>query len=159
MIEALSRRLQSRFPDTTVIVFYIINQLVTLMVVWMIFAVVFKILPDAKIRWKDVLAGALVTALLFMLGKFAISFYIGKSNIGSTYGTAGSLVVLLLWVYYSSIILYFGAEFTKAYAVQYGQPIHPNSYAVTTKQVEIETGTASVQKKEALTAKEIKHKL
>src|SRR5687768_2541995 len=85
LIDALSRRLQARFPDITVIVFYIINQLVTLIVVWMIFAVVFKILPDAKIRWKDVFAGALVTALLFMMGKFAISFYISKAAIGSTY--------------------------------------------------------------------------
>src|SRR5688572_29850987 len=76
VIDALSRRLQARFPDITVFVFYIINQLVTLIVVCMIFAVVFKILPDAKIRWKDVFAGALVTALLFMMGKFAISFYI-----------------------------------------------------------------------------------
>src|SRR5688572_8127091 len=85
VIDALSRRLQARFPDITVVVFYIINQLVTLIVVCMIFAVVFKILPDAKIRWKDVFAGALVTALLFMMGKFAISFYISKAAIGSTY--------------------------------------------------------------------------
>ena len=81
-----------------------------------------------------------------MLGKFGISFYISKSDVGSTYGTAGSLVVLLLWIYYSSIILYFGAEFTKAYAVKYGSEIHPNHYAVTTKTVEVETGQQSIQK-------------
>lgn len=84
-----------------------------------------------------------------MLGKLGISFYISKSNVGSTYGTAGSLVVLLLWVYFSSIILYFGAEFTKAYAIKYGSEIHPNQYAVTTKMVEVETGQQSVQKVEA----------
>jgi membrane protein len=102
-------------------------------------------LPDAKVKWKDVWAGAITTALLFMLGKFAIGFYISKSNVGSTYGAAGSLVILLLWVYYSSIILYFGAEFTKAYAVKYGSEILPSAYAVTTKQIEIENEGASVQ--------------
>jgi membrane protein len=105
-------------------------------------------LPDAKIKWRDVLSGACITAILFMLGKFGISFYISKSNIGSTYGAAGSLVVLLLWAYYSSLILYFGAIFTKEYAVMYGSEIHPNSYAVTTKEIEVETGKASVQDKE-----------
>ncbi|CAN5663024.1 YihY/virulence factor BrkB family protein [soil metagenome] len=159
IIDAFSRRLAEAYPDITVIIFYIINILLTFFITTVIFGVIFKVLPDAQIKWKDVRAGAITTALLFMLGKFAISFYIGKSNIGSTYGTAGSLVVLLLWVYYSSIILYFGAEFTKAYAIQYGEPIHPNTYAVTIKQVEVETGNASVQKKEALTEKEIKHKL
>jgi membrane protein len=83
-----------------------------------------------------------------MLGKFAISFYIAKTNVGSTYGAAGSIVILLVWVYYSSIILYFGAEFTKAYAVKYGSSIHPNDYAVTMKQVEVETGEQTVQSNE-----------
>jgi membrane protein len=84
-----------------------------------------------------------------MLGKFGISFYISKSNVGTTYGAAGSLVILLLWVYYSSIILYFGAEFTKAYALKFGSEIHPNHYAVTTKVVEVETGDKSVQATQA----------
>jgi membrane protein len=86
-----------------------------------------------------------------MLGKLGISFYISKSDVGSTYGTAGSLVVLLLWIYYSSLILYFGAEFTKAYAVKFGSNIYPNPYAVTTKTVEVETGKHSVQAKENAT--------
>jgi membrane protein len=149
IIEALSNRLQAAYPDVTVIVFYIINLTLTLVITTSIFAVIFKVLPDADIKWKDVLAGAVATALLFMLGKFAISFYIGKSNVGSTYGAAGSLVILLVWVYYSAIILYFGAEFTKAYAIKYGSEIHPNHYAVTMKQVEVETGKQSVQEKEA----------
>lgn len=145
VIDALSDYLQSIFPDVAVIIFYIINQLVTLIIVGSIFAVVFKVLPDAKIRWKDVFAGAVVTAILFMLGKFAISFYISEASIGTTYGAAGSLVVLLIWTYYSSLILYFGAEFTKAYAVRYGLPIYPNEYAVTVKQVEVETGKKPVK--------------
>jgi membrane protein len=144
ILEALSKQLQAMFPDVTVIIFYILNQVVTLVIVGLIFAVVFKVLPDAKIRWKDVMAGALVTAFLFILGKFAISFYISKTSIGSTYGAAGSLVVLLVWTYYSSLILYFGAEFTKAYAIKYGNRIYPAEYAVTIKQVEVETGKKPV---------------
>lgn len=148
IIEAISGRLQAAYPDVTVIVFYCINLIISFSVITFIFAVIFRVLPDAQIRWKDVGIGAAVTAVLFMLGKFAISFYISKSNVGSTYGTAGSLVILLVWVYYSSIILYFGAEFTKAYAIAYGAPIHPNQYAVTMQQVEVETGNASIQAKE-----------
>ena len=148
ILDLFSNHLKSMFPDITVVLFYILNQVITLIVVTLIFAVVFKVLPDAKIRWKDVFAGAFVTAVLFMLGKFAISFYISKASIGSTYGAAGSLVVLLVWTYYSSLILYFGAEFTKGYAVNYGTPIYPNDYAVTIKQVEVEKGETSIQQKE-----------
>ncbi len=148
IIDGFSQQLRNRFPEITIVVFYIANLCITLGVTTLIFAVIFKVLPDATIRWKDVTTGALATALLFMLGKFAISFYISKSNVGSTYGTAGSLVVLLVWIYYSSLILYFGAEFTKAYAIKYGAKIYPNQYAVTTKTVELETGSASIQTKE-----------
>ena len=153
IIDGFSESLSNRFPDVTLVVFYIINLAITLIVTTLIFAVIFRVLPDASIKWKDVLAGAIATAILFMLGKFAISFYISKSNVGSTYGAAGSLVVLLLWVYYSSLILYFGAEFTKAYAVKFGSKIYPNPYAVTTKTVEVETGHESVQTKENATIK------
>jgi membrane protein len=148
LIEGLSNRLAAAYPDVTVIVFYIFNLLLTLAVTTFIFAVIFKVLPDAEIRWRDVVTGAIVTALLFMIGKFAIGLYVSQSNVGSTYGTAGSLVILLVWVYYSSIILYYGAEFTKAYAMQFGAPIHPSKYAVTMQQVEVETGNATVQSKE-----------
>jgi membrane protein len=148
LIEGLNNRLKAYFPDVTVVIFYIINLLITFGVVTALFAVIFKVLPDAKIKWKDVMAGSIVTAILFMLGKFAISFYISKSNVGSTYGTAGSLVILLIWVYYSSIILYFGAEFTKAWAVKYGGKIYPNEYTVIAKTVEVEEGKKSVQENE-----------
>lgn len=148
LVEALSQSLARAFPDVTVIIFYIVNLLLSLVVISTLFAVIFKVLPDAKIKWRDVISGAIATALLFMAGKFAISFYIGQSDVGSTYGAAGSLVVLLVWVYYSSIILYFGAEFTKAYAVEFGSAIHPNDYAVITKQVEVEEENRSVQQAE-----------
>ncbi len=148
LVDGLSSRLQAYFANTTVVIFYIVNIAITFFITALIFAVIFKVLPDAKISWRDVLAGAIVTTILFMVGRFAISFYINKSNVGSTYGATASLVVLLLWVYYSSLILYFGAEFTKAYAVQFGSDIYPNEYAVTTKMVEIEINGHSVQSKE-----------
>lgn len=148
IIEGVSSALRARYPDVTVVVFYIINLVLTLVISAVIFAVIFKVLPDAKIRWRDVIAGALVTAVLFMLGKFGISLYISQTRVGSTYGAAGSLVVLIVWIYYSSIILYLGAEFTKAYAVEYGDDIHPNDYAVTTKEVEVESGKKTVQQQE-----------
>jgi membrane protein len=148
VIEGLGGRLKQVFPDVGVVVLYISNIVITLVVITTLFAVIFKVLPDARIKWRDVLAGAIATALLFMLGKFAISFYIGQSNVGTTYGTAGSLVVLLLWVYYSSVILYFGAEFTKSYALEYGRQILPAKYAVTTTRIEVESGNQSIQQKE-----------
>ena len=134
LTEALGNTLKKMIPGAGVVVFYIISLALTLSFATILFAIIFKILPDAKLKWKDVWPGAIVTALLFMLGRFAISFYIGKSDIGSTYGAAGSLVVLLVWVYYSSLILYFGAEFSKAYAIRYGSGIHPRDYATSTLQ-------------------------
>ncbi len=148
VIEGLSTNLQAQFPDIAVVVFYILNLVLTLVISTAIFAVIFKVLPDAKIKWRDVIAGALITAFLFMVGKLGISLYISQTEVGSTYGAAGSLVVLLVWVYYSSIILYLGAEFTKAYAVEYGSAIHPNDYAVTTKEIEVEQGKQTIQQAE-----------
>ncbi len=145
VLDAFSDQLHTHFPGIAIVVIYIINQVLTLVVTTVIFAVIFRVLPDADIQWRDVIAGAIVTALLFMLGKFAISVYISKTKVATSYGVAGSLVVVLLWIYYSSLILYLGAEFTKAYAIQYGSEIHPNEYAVTTRQVEVETGNMSIQ--------------
>ena len=138
VIDALGNSLRDRFPDVTVVLFYIINLVVTFVVTTLIFAVIFKVLPDAVVQWKDVWAGAIATSVLFMIGKALISLYIAKANVGSTYGGAGSLVILLLWVYYSSIILYFGAAFTKEYAVVFGKEIEPKSFAVETKNIAVE---------------------
>jgi membrane protein len=148
LLESLMGRLKQAFPDLTVVVVYIINILLTFTVISFLFAIIFKVLPDAKIKWRDVLVGAMATAGLFMIGKFLITYYIGTSDVGSVYGTAGSLVVLLLWVYYSAVILYFGAEFTKIYAAQYGSRIHPNHYAVWIKQVEVEEEKGSLKQVE-----------
>jgi membrane protein len=130
IVEGIGSRLKEVFPDIAVVVLYIVNLIITLGVTTTLFAIIFKVLPDIRIKWKDIWPGAIATALLFMIGKFLISVYIAKSNIGSTYGTAGSLVILIVWIYYSSIILYFGAEFTKAYAIQKGVHIVPSEYAV-----------------------------
>ncbi|MRG43763.1 YihY family inner membrane protein [Chitinophaga sp. SYP-B3965] len=138
VIEVLMTRLSSIFPFTTTVV-YIINLIVTFITITALFAVVFKVLPDAKIKWRHVWVGAMTTTVLFMLGKFAIGFYLGSSSIGSTYGAAGSLVILLVWVYYSAAILYFGAAFTRQYVQQKGERIYPNNYAVWVEQVEVET--------------------
>lgn len=130
LVESIGHRLERMFPDVAVVLLYIINLLITLGVTTVLFAIIFKVLPDIRIKWKAIWPGAIATAVLFMIGKFLISVYISKSNVGSTYGTAGSLVILILWIYYSSIILYFGAEFTKAFALKKGVHIVPSEYAV-----------------------------
>lgn len=129
-LDALNDRLASWFSEDVVVLFYIINILIVLAVITLLFAIIFKVLPDAIIRWRDVITGSFFTALLFMGGKFLISFYISKSNVGVTYGAAATIVIILLWVFYSSIILYFGAEFTKCYAVEAGGGIRPKDTAV-----------------------------
>ena len=139
VIEALNERLKASFPDVAVIIFYILNLVISFVVITALFAVIFKVLPDAKTKWKDIFPGALASGILFMIGKFAISFYIGKAHVGSTYGAAGSLVIILLWVYYSAMILYLGAEFAKTWSSTKGSSMQPNDYAVALKKVEVAT--------------------
>jgi membrane protein len=111
------------------IILQTINVLLSLAVITGLFAMIFKVLPDAHIAWRDVWIGAALTALLFTIGKFAIGLYLGKSDVGSAYGAAGSLVIVLIWVYYSAQILIFGAEFTQVYANRRGQRIVPSQDA------------------------------
>jgi len=144
LVEALSAHLKHLFPQVTIVFIYILNAIITTIVTCLVFAVIFKVLPDAKIGWKDIVAGAIMTTILFLIGKFAISFYVSKSNVGTTFGPAGSLVVILLWIYYSAVILYFGAEFTKAYALETGAKIFPTEYAVAVEQKEIESENSTV---------------
>ncbi|MBC7689629.1 MAG: YihY/virulence factor BrkB family protein [Aquabacterium sp.] len=107
----------------------VIDNLVTFLITGFVFAVIFKVLPDAKIKWKDVSVGAFITAILFTLGKIVIGLYLGKSNMANIYGAAGSIIIIMIWAYYSSVILYLGAECTKVYATQYGTKIQPNDYS------------------------------
>ena len=111
-------------------IWQIVNVLVSFAVVTLLFALIFKYLPDVKVAWSDVWVGAAVTSLLFVIGKFLISWYLSRGGVASTYGAAGSLVVLLLWVYYSAQILFFGAEFTQVYAKEEGSRIVPSKDAV-----------------------------
>ncbi|HSL47217.1 MAG TPA: YihY/virulence factor BrkB family protein [Anaerolineales bacterium] len=107
------------------IVMQIINLIISTAVITALFALIFKFLPDAEIAWRDVWLGAFFTALLFSLGKFLIGLYLGNSAVGSSFGAAGSLVLLLIWIYYSAQILFFGAEFTQVYANEFGSKIVP----------------------------------
>jgi membrane protein len=108
----------------------ILNFVISLAVITALFAMIFKVLPDARVAWRDVAIGAICTAVLFTIGKFAIGLYLGKSDIATTYGAAASIVVILLWVYYSSQLLLMGAEFTAVYASRYGSHITPTPDAV-----------------------------
>jgi len=130
LLTLLSETLTRKFPHFPVGLFNLANSLIILTVITCLFAVIYKILPDAIIAWKDAWIGSIFTAAFFLLGKFLIGYYLGKSNLGVTYGTAASVVVILAWVYYSSLILYFGAEFTKVYALHSGEGIRPKETAV-----------------------------
>ncbi len=129
-LDLLNDQLAAVFPGIAYVVFYILNIFVIFIVITGLFAIIFRVLPDGTIAWKDAFKGAAFTALLFLLGKFLIGYYIGRSDYGMTYGTAASIMIILAWVYYSSAILYFGAAFTKAYALKYGSGIQPNDTAV-----------------------------
>ena len=128
-----------------------INNGVTFLVIVTLFGFIFAFLPDAKVRFKDILWGAMFTTILFMLGKYGISVYLSYNATATAYGAAGSIIILLAFVYYSAAILYFGAEFTKEYAIKYGKGIMPASYAVLVKQTELEidpeTGRRELVKK------------
>ena len=137
-IVALNDILEGYFPWFTVILFNVANIAVSFLVITILFGVIFKVLPDAKIRWRDVRAGAFFTACLFLLGRYLIGLYITTTGAGSPYGAAGSIIVILLWVYYTAAILYFGAEFTRAYALFKGRNIQPADYAVYVEQREVE---------------------
>jgi membrane protein len=135
---ALSDKLKTFLPDITVIVFNIINLSISFVVIAVLFAVIFKVLPDVKISWKDVRSGAIFTTVMFLIGRLVIGIYIEKSGTSSTYGAAGSLIIILLWVYYTAAILYFGAEFTRAYADFKGIQIEPAEFAVHIEEKESE---------------------
>lgn len=130
IILALSAKLTIYFPDMTIYVIEVVNASVTFIVIAALFGIIFKFLPDVEISWKDVRVGAIFTAVLFTIGRYLIGLYIEKVGPGTAYGAAGSLIIILVWVYYTSAILYFGAEFTQVYAECYGGKISPATYAV-----------------------------
>jgi membrane protein len=140
LMDLLNKRLSVYFPIDSVYLFYIFNLAIVFIIITLLFTVIFKTLPDGRIDLKDCIIGASFTAVLFMIGKFAIGAYLGSSAVASIYGAAGSVILILVWVYYSAIILYFGAEFTKVYAHAHGNKIIANEYSVQIikKPIEIE---------------------
>lgn len=126
LLNIFSERAALLFSDATYYLFWILNVVVVWGVIALLFTVIFKVLPNCRIALKDAFVGAGFTSVLFMVGKYGIELYLGQSNIGSAYGAAGSVVIILVWVYYSSLILFFGAAFTKVYANKVGQGIRPN---------------------------------
>ncbi|CAA9282396.1 MAG: Ribonuclease BN [uncultured Adhaeribacter sp.] len=136
-LTALMDILKQIFPDVTVILMQIVDFAFSTGFITCLFALTFKFLPDAIIRWKDVWVGSFLTALLFVIGKYLIGFYLGNSDVASAYGAAGSVIILLVWIYYSSLIIFFGAEFTQEYANRFGEKIRPKSHAMAVEVREI----------------------
>ncbi|WP_152270751.1 YihY/virulence factor BrkB family protein [Agriterribacter humi] len=139
VMDAFINKLTAIFPHTEVLIAYVFNMILSFAITSFLFGLIFKVLPDAKIEWRHVRAGAFTTAILFMAGKFGISYYLGHNKLTSAYGAAGSVIVILLWVYYSATILYFGAVYTRVYAIHKGSQIYPDDYAVWIEQVEVES--------------------
>lgn len=132
--DMLSRVLQGMTLD----ILNALNIFISLAFITVIFGLLFKVLPDAKIKWRDVWVGAVITTALFTIGKYVIGFYLGNSSFNSAYGAAGSVVIILVWVYYSTTIFLFGAELTSVYAEEFGSKIRPYDTAVKVQMVELE---------------------
>lgn len=161
-VSALNDVLSGYFPDVAFIIFYIINMVISFIVIATLFGVIFKVLPDAEIAWKDVRAGAFFTAILFMLGRYLITMYLQTTAAGSPYGAAGSIIIILLWVYFTAAILYLGAEFTRVYANYTGVRIRPSEFAVYVEQKEIEKNVSEIptdDKKKAREERERREKI
>ncbi len=137
LVAALSSKISQWFSASGETLLWVMDNLISLGITTVLFGTIFKVLPDARIKWRDVFIGALITSSLFTLGKYAIGFYLGQSNIANIYGAAGSVMILMIWVYYSAAILYLGAVFTKVYATNFGGKIYPNDYSVWIKVEEI----------------------
>ncbi|WP_293888146.1 MULTISPECIES: YihY/virulence factor BrkB family protein [unclassified Sphingobacterium] len=144
VILALMDQLQRYFPDMTVMLVNGINFGLSFGTIFLLFSVIFKILPDVNIHWRTVRAGALFTSILFVVGRYLIGVYLEHSATQDTYGAAGSFVLILLWVYYTAAILYFGAIYTREYATVMGIPIEPSPYAVHLETQEIERDVAEI---------------
>lgn len=127
-LSALNKYFSGFLPGATVL-WQMVNILVSFGVITLLFAMIYKVLPDVKIAWREVWVGAAITALLFTVGKFLLGMYLGRSTVASAYGAAGSAVIILLWIYYSAQILFFGAELTQVYACRFGKKLEPADHA------------------------------
>lgn len=140
MLSVFTDQLQEWFPEVAIIVIHFVDFILSLFITSLLFGLIYRFLPDAIIRWRDVGIGAVITALLFLVGKYLIAFYIAQSDPGSAFGAAGSAIVLLLWVNYSSLIIFFGAEFTQEFADAFGQKVQPKAHAVRIETREVPEG-------------------
>jgi membrane protein len=138
LMTALSQWIEKFLHVFTSLLIQGINLFITFVVISVLFAIIFKFLPDVKIKWKDVRSGAFFTAVLFMIGQYGINQYIQYTAKNSVYGAAGSILVILIWIYYTAAILYIGAEYTRVHADAMGSSIEPAEYAVSVKQLEVE---------------------
>ena len=146
-VAALRSYAQHRFQQDQALILTLLDQAVSFLLITLLFAMIFKILPDVNLQWRDVWIGAMITSLLFGLGRWLIGEYLGRASIGTGYGAAGSLVVLLVWIYYSSQILFLGAEFTKVYSKRSGSKVTPTADAVPV--------TAEARAQQGITNKEV----
>ena len=146
LIAVIGTRLNNVLSGSGKIFIPLIDNALSFSITTLLFAIIFKVLPDAKIKWKDITIGAFVTAILFTLGKLGIGYYLGRTNLASIYGAAGSVIIIMLWAYYSSVILYLGAEFTKVYANEHGTSILPSEYSEWIKIKEIPVQEVTLKK-------------
>jgi len=147
VISAFGNYLGRYFSNFSVTFIQVTDNILTFVATTFLFGLMFKLLPDAKIKWKDVLIGGLITSFFFTLGKLGIGYYLGRSNLATLYGAAGSVIIIMVWVYYSAVILYLGAEFTKVYAKLHGGKIYPNEYAIWIKTEEIQIANPALKNK------------
>ena len=129
LLAAINGWLEQQLPGIPTFIFFVVNNLLTVAILTALFSLMFRVLPDAEVEWRSVVWGALLTAVLFTIGKFLLGFYFGQSDPGATFGAAGSIILIMLWVYYSSLIMLFGAEFTQVYARRHGHQVKPSEHA------------------------------
>ena len=154
LVNALSKHISQIFGGLGDTIIFGLDNIMFIVISTLIFGIIFRVLPDALIKWKDVFMGALITAILFTLGKYAIGLYLGNSNITNVYGAAGSTMILMLWIYYSSAILYIGAVFTKVYSSRFGTKIRPAEHSVWVKIEEIPVAETQITEIEENAGKE-----
>lgn len=144
LIAALGTKIESRFSGFSSVYALIFNEIAAIAILILLFAALFKILPDVKIKWRNIWVGSIFTAVMFAIGKFAIGSYLGTTNISNTYGAASSLVLILFWIYYLTVILLTGIEFTKIYTLNRGDEVVPKKIATNIKLTKEQTNDSEL---------------
>ncbi|MFT2009627.1 YihY/virulence factor BrkB family protein [Pontibacter sp. 13R65] len=155
VLVAIGDFLTARFSGWVFYVLHAANFVSNLVLVMLLFACIYKYLPDVKIKWRDVWVGAFVTAVLFSIARGIVGFYLGKADVGSAYGAAGTVIIILSWVFFISQMIFFGAVFTFVYSRKYGHNIYPADYAVRFVRQELEVGHSAVNAEPGKFAEEV----